>query len=420
MRLTRTPLPGPARCAGGARRSPCTWRSVTGSTASALSTMPNGAAANLAIGGASPVATSSGKLAALASGRPLVVAHARGHLELQPRVLGSGTRKSDRARLRPPCRPCRTRGASALPSRPTSRTCAASARAHRRREAQPTSAGSAGSGAARSRSQLNSAVKAARTRNEKRCSTVVSTFGSALAAMPRPQTRRTAASPGSGRGQRSSSARAALAPVMLARLQHRRRARRRRSAAPAAARRCPRPRTRRWRRRWLSTAGPFRRSRKCWSSSIVAPSPARHRDHRRPAGIEAERRCARSAPMPWRSGFQSLRSVTVHRLPGGSASAKVVDPDAIVDPAALAARRIAAAPHRRPGRADAARRTAPPARRTAARSAAPAATSPCGLNDSIVVARLAVVQTAKANAASRAIEQIGRRFIAGPALRRES
>jgi hypothetical protein len=54
------------------RRSPCTWRSVIGSIGSAFHSMtPNGAAANLAIGGASPVATFSGKLPALASGRPL-------------------------------------------------------------------------------------------------------------------------------------------------------------------------------------------------------------------------------------------------------------------------------------------------------------------------------------------------------------
>ena len=48
----------PARLAAG-RRSPCTWRSVTGSIASAprARRTPKGAAANLAIGGASPVAT---------------------------------------------------------------------------------------------------------------------------------------------------------------------------------------------------------------------------------------------------------------------------------------------------------------------------------------------------------------------------
>ena len=54
---------------------PSTRRSVTGSTAKPLgsarrSTMPNGAAANLARGGMAPVATAMGKLSALRSVRP--------------------------------------------------------------------------------------------------------------------------------------------------------------------------------------------------------------------------------------------------------------------------------------------------------------------------------------------------------------
>ncbi len=63
----------------GARRSGCTWRKVTGKVASASrSITPKGAAANLAIGGAAPVATFSGKLAALASGRPASSFNSRG------------------------------------------------------------------------------------------------------------------------------------------------------------------------------------------------------------------------------------------------------------------------------------------------------------------------------------------------------
>jgi hypothetical protein len=54
------------------RRSVWTWRSVTGSAVSGPhSRMPKGAAANLAIGGASPVRISSGKLRAFDSARPV-------------------------------------------------------------------------------------------------------------------------------------------------------------------------------------------------------------------------------------------------------------------------------------------------------------------------------------------------------------
>ncbi len=58
------------------RRSASTLRRVTGSSAGPLSpsakrsTTPNGEAANLASGGIGPVATASGKLSALRSGRP--------------------------------------------------------------------------------------------------------------------------------------------------------------------------------------------------------------------------------------------------------------------------------------------------------------------------------------------------------------
>ena len=69
-------LPGvnPLTCSAAS-----TLRSVTGSRAGSLglapgsakrSTMPNGDAANLASGGIAPVATMSGKLSALTSGRP--------------------------------------------------------------------------------------------------------------------------------------------------------------------------------------------------------------------------------------------------------------------------------------------------------------------------------------------------------------
>jgi hypothetical protein len=71
-RLTRTcPPPAWLAPAAGGRSSLCTWRKVTGSIASAFFSMiPNGAAANLAIGGALPVCTLSGNADRLASGRP--------------------------------------------------------------------------------------------------------------------------------------------------------------------------------------------------------------------------------------------------------------------------------------------------------------------------------------------------------------
>ena len=69
-------LPIAAACG---RSSPCTWRKVSGSIAwASRSTMPNGAAANLAIGGASPVCTLSGKLEALSSARPALSFKSRG------------------------------------------------------------------------------------------------------------------------------------------------------------------------------------------------------------------------------------------------------------------------------------------------------------------------------------------------------
>ena len=73
------------------RSSPCTWRNVTGSIASAFrSIMPNGAAANLAIGGVAPVATLSGKLAGVGERPAGVVLSSRGSSTLNAAFSASG------------------------------------------------------------------------------------------------------------------------------------------------------------------------------------------------------------------------------------------------------------------------------------------------------------------------------------------
>ena len=223
-RLTRTwPLPVPGALAPavaalapalGARRSTCTWRSVTGSIASAfLSTTPNGAAANLAIGGALPVCTLSGKLDALASGRPALSRSVAGISMLNAAFSASGFGNAI-SLTSVALSSLSNTGASGLPAAGRRRTWAASSRATG--AVKRTLIGRIGrhGALARSRSQLKSAVKAARTVKGKRCSIVVTIFGLLAAAMPLPQTSRRAAPFGSGRSQRASSVRSARALSM--------------------------------------------------------------------------------------------------------------------------------------------------------------------------------------------------------------
>ena len=144
-RLTRTwPLPARGRAragaaalapALGARRSTCTWRSVTGSIASAfLSTMPNGAAANLAIGGALPVCTLSGKLDALASGRPALSRSVAGISMLNAAFSASGFGNAI-SLTSVALSSLSNTGASGAPAAGRRRTWAASSRATGAREA---------------------------------------------------------------------------------------------------------------------------------------------------------------------------------------------------------------------------------------------------------------------------------------------
>lgn len=123
---------------------------------------------------------------------------------------------------------------------------------------------------ARSRSQLNSAVKAGRTVVRKVIAARVSTLGLAAAAMPAPHTSRTAAPLGNGRWQSGSSKRPACWTRPRAWITASR-------GAPLTTRtgmRSPRPSTsqRAWPTRLATTTGPLKPSRKCWSSSIWLPS----------------------------------------------------------------------------------------------------------------------------------------------------
>ena len=96
-----------------------------------------------------------------------------------------------------------------------------------------------------------------------------------------------------------------------------------------------------------STAAPFRRSRKCWSSSISLPPPGCIETTAGPpvenvkrvvpvsAGALAAAAAALAAPA-FGAGFQSARTVAVQLRAGAERLAKVVQPDAVAGPAAAA------------------------------------------------------------------------------------
>ena len=185
---------------------------------------------------------------------------------------------------------------------------------------------------ARSRSQLKSAVKAARTVKGKRCSIVVTIFGLLAAAMPLPQTSRRAAPFGNGRSQRASSVRSARALSM-----RRAFSTCARTSPPTilSASRSPMPSTshQALAATVSATAGPFRRSRKCWSSSMSVPPPGCIETTAGPpvenanrvapvsAGALAAVAAGLAAPA-FGAGFQSARTVAVQLVPGPSGSRK--------------------------------------------------------------------------------------------------
>ena len=173
-------------CRPCTRRAASTLRSVTGSSAGGLSdagpsakrsTMPNGAAANLASGGIPPVDTLSGKLSALRSGRPEASLKSLGSSMVKAVFSASGALT------------CRllTRASAWAPSAPPSIWGLRVSLADWRRMA---AASLRGTGAlndsiigrmgrqaawAFSRSQLNSAENGSRTLKSKRFSTVLAT-----------------------------------------------------------------------------------------------------------------------------------------------------------------------------------------------------------------------------------------------------
>ena len=151
-------------------RSACTWRKATGSMPGSdglpASTMPKGAPANLASGGMPPVPTSSGKVAALASVRPVSSLKPAGST-MRKRVLsgiGAAKRISLTAALRS-SGSSRGFSASALPSGDTGCSRTASATARGTGVFRRSVIGRSGRQGPRacSRSQLNSARKRWRT-----------------------------------------------------------------------------------------------------------------------------------------------------------------------------------------------------------------------------------------------------------------
>ena len=350
--------------------------------------MPNGAAANLAIGGALPVCTLSGKLAALASARPALSRSVAGISIAERGVLGERLRERDLAdlgRLVVLVEHRRERRAGG-------RAAGAPARRARARPARVkrTLIGRIGrhGALARSRSQLKSAVNAARTVKRE-----------ALL----------------DRRRRSSDCSPRRCPCP------RRAASRRRSAAGARSARaaCARPAPSSMRRafstcaRTLAADDPERepladaldlapgvggdgvgdRRRRSGAAGSAGPPRSRCRRpaaSRRPPGRRSRTRSAsfRSAPARWRrsrpargAGLRLPASsrrgrVAVQRDAGAERLAKVVQPDAVVGPAAAARGNAALAGDRQRIGAGADRRRRPPLRRTSPSPGAPARPRP--------------------------------------------
>ena len=233
------------------------------------STMPKGAAANLASGGMPPVATCSGKLAALASVRPVSSRSAAGSARLRRLFSGSGAAK--RTSLSVALRSsASTLAAMALPCAGASVAASANARGTGAEKRSSTGRSGRHGALARSRSQLISALKRARTVHAKLRGVVVTSVDGAAAAMPAPHTMRMRVAAGSGRSQATSSQRWASPCRPRVRINSSR-------TAPCTRRsgtRSPRPSTSHQALRCTlarSTA-PLLRKRKCWSSSTGEPA----------------------------------------------------------------------------------------------------------------------------------------------------
>ena len=188
----------------------------------------------------------AGSSLALASGRPALSFSSARQDDAVGRVLGQRLGKGDLGHLGGLVVLVEHRRQRLRRSPAPAATCAACARGTGAEKRRLIGRIGRQGAAAFSRSQLNSAVKAARTRSRKRCSIVVTTCGLAAAAMPLPQTRRKRRAVGeravaAGDQQpRPLRLRECGAPSAAAR------AARRRGAPAAAARRCLRPRSGRW------------------------------------------------------------------------------------------------------------------------------------------------------------------------------
>ena len=226
--------------------------------------MPNGAPANLASGGMPPVATASGKLPALDSARPVSSTSPAGSVSCSRAFSGSGA--ANCTSLTAPL-PSSTNffGANGAPAAGTSRACCASARGTGAVKRSVIGRNGRQADCAFSRSQLNSTAKRSRTFHSKRCVSLDPVAG--------PHTSRTPAIAGNGRWQASNSR-------FAAGQRDHSRARARSSASRGAPSisftpmRSPSPSTSHQARRVApaASAGPLKRSRKCWSSSMRAPS----------------------------------------------------------------------------------------------------------------------------------------------------
>ena len=202
------------------------------------------------------------------------------------------------------------------PSARARRICAATSRATGAEKRSCIGRSGMHGASARSRSQVNSAVKRSRTSHSKRRGARVTTFGLLAAAMPGPHTSFTPAAGGSGRWQVSTATRSASWSLICWLFSS---AARGAPSTQTTGTRSPTPCTSHHalRRTVSATTGPFRRSSQCWSSSTCAPS---YGSTDSTAGPPDEKRNSRGPSSVPFSGFQVGAIVSWHATPGGSAS----------------------------------------------------------------------------------------------------
>ena len=272
--VTRPPVLAPCKSA-------CTWRKVSGnmgsvpaflSAALLASTMPKGAAENLAKGGMPPVATASGKPLALANVRPDSSLTSDGNLMLRRAFSGSGGAKRTSVKVAP-FSSLSSLGAMTTPCAVLNRAPMATERGTGAEKRSTRGRRGKQGALARSRSQENSAVKRGRTVQVKVLATAETIGGSCAEVMPAPHTMRTLLSGAKARSQRASNQLAAGFSSRCSRNSCSR-------CGPVTTCRLMRsPRTSTSHQAFLATlamfTAPFRRSKKCWSSSMAWPTDGR-------------------------------------------------------------------------------------------------------------------------------------------------